>query len=457
MKKAPPAPERYNASLSGEVVAVNGYRMERMSHQREYSIDGNGALYPPEQVGLPTRDLNGNQLKVIGELAIPASETEFLRAVIVKHSAYDGRSFHRIIALNEPERPGELSLAAPLSEDTPGLTLHEGTGAAIGRAHAAIEGISAAQAIWGAALVEASSLKMSREHLAISIEDNEVIVRDTSTNGTYIVTKVPKIPKVRSSYTASGLDEAKRIGALDANKYSGQHKKLEIINRHKPVLDGSVDLRAYASGREANVVDSTDREYSVEYERLYKSLLHNLAETRKKQNGIYSDADVMKAAYSAVQSVMTYDLEKVNAIVDREIMSAGSRDINIGLFIREGTGICRHMGLAAAWVLNRASQSRILSRRDAAVSEANSIPEKRSGHEWARFVSANGEVFIIDPAYKYVGPLADVPELEAKGHPLWDEYFTSPEEREYYEKLYHERSKPRVAHRMGRAARKLIG
>ena len=77
-----PSHEHFSSLLSGEVKAANGYRMEFMSNSREYSLNDGAMLYPPEQVGLSERDANGNQLKVVAEVAVPASETEFLRTVI---------------------------------------------------------------------------------------------------------------------------------------------------------------------------------------------------------------------------------------------------------------------------------------------------------------------------------------------------------------------------------------
>lgn len=454
-----PSHERFSSLLSGEVKAVNGYRMEFMSNSREYSLNDGAMLYPPEQVGLSERDANGNQLKVVAEVAVPASETEFLRAVVVKHSGYDGKSFYRVVALDDAYDEGERSRVSPMREEAPGLTLYEGI-SVIGREKSEGEGMSPAQAIWGAALVEASSQRMSRQHLVIGVRDGQVVLTSLASRGTYVATDTPKISEhISSAYTVSGLEEAQRQGALVADGYSGQHKKLDVLNRNKPVIDGSVDLRAYGSGREANVVDSTDPSYERLYDILYGALRHNLGEARKHTAGQYTDADVMQAAYDAVRQVMKYDLEAVNAIIDREIIKSGSRDINLGSFMREGVGICRHMALAAAWVLNHAAERGLLSRRASAVSEANSVPEKQSGHEWARYTSADGTIYIVDAAYEYVGPLADVPGLEAKGHPLWYEYFTSVEEREYYTKLYKERlsMKDKVQHGVAKAARKLIG
>lgn len=461
-----PTPERYASALSGELHAANGYRMEFMAHKRDYELNGSKTLYPPEQVGLPDRDANGNQLKVVGEIAVPATETEFLRAVVVKHSSYDGKSFHRIIALDEAIEEDERTKVVAAREEIPGLTIYEGA-LTIGRDIPEGEGMSPAQAIWGAAFVEASTKRMSRQHLTVEAREGKLLLSSVASQGTYIAMDVPKVSeKIRSVYTSFGLQEAQREKALLEDGYSGRHKKLDVLNRDKPVVDGSVDLRAYGSGREANVVDSTDSRYEREYEILYGALRRHLAEVRKSRRieeghapGEFTDADVMRAAYDAVREVMKYDLKQVNAIIDREIMNSGSRDINLGVFMREGTGICRHMGLAAAWVLNHAAERGLLSRRSSAVSAANSIPEKRTGHEWARYIGDDGEIYIVDPAYEYVGPLRDVPGLEAKGHPLWDEYFSSVEEREYYTKLYQERlsMKDKVVDGVVKAARKLIG
>ena len=246
-----PAPERYSSALSGEIHAANGYRMEFMAHKRVYELDGNKSLYPPEQVGLPERDTNGNQLKVVGEIAVPASETEFLRAVVVRCTSYDGKSFHRITALEEPIQDGERTKVAAAREEAPGLTIYEGA-LIIGRDTPEGEGMSPAQAIWGAALVEASSQRMSRKHLTVEVQGDTLLLSSTASHGTYVATDVPKVSEeVRSAYTSSGLQEAEREMALVGDGYSGRHKELDVLNRDKPVVDGSVDLRAYGSGREA--------------------------------------------------------------------------------------------------------------------------------------------------------------------------------------------------------------
>ncbi len=454
-----PTPERHNSPR--EEVLSNGMPMERMSANQVYRYDGSQALYPPEQVGLPATEY-GYRLRVVSELAVPANNSESLHAVVVQYRRNDGRTFFRAIGLS-PRTPGELQRVLPMTEQHPGLTIidREFT---LGRELSQDTMLSPASAIWGKLSVEVAAEQMSRSHLKIAEQNGSVLLQDISRNGTYLPkgtqisgeTAMPEDTSVESdivrSYTTLGSERAKRHGLLAETKYKGKRNELEVLSRDKPVFDGSVDLRAYAAGREVLTVDSSDPEYAREYAWLRQSFIVQWREIYAKK-GTFSNADVVDAVKKSVRQTMKYDLKAVEALVDTSILNTGSSEINIGEFMRKRIGICRHMGLAAAWLLNEAVAMKATPSKGVGYSEANANPKKDSGHEWARYVAEDNEAFVVDPAFDFSGALADVPGLEADMKPLWEEYFRSDAERQYYEALYEQNKRRGIVPQLGRLAK----
>lgn len=455
-----PNPERIRPS-QGEVTA-NGLSMDQMKLRKTYACNGEQDLYPPEQVGLPQYE-NGFRLRVVTELAVPANDSESLHAVVVQYLRNDGRKFFRVIGLG-PQAPGELQRVLPMTEQHPGLTVidREFT---LGREPAQDGMLTPASAIWGKLSVEVAAERMSRKHLKIAVQSGTVLLQDISRNGTYLPADMPvtsemampdDVPSesgIVRDYTTLGSQRAKRHGLLlPERQYKGKRRVLEVLSRDKPVLDGSVDLRAYAAGREVITVDSSDPEFAREYAWLRQSFVEKWRETYAKK-GAFSNADIVGAVKESVRQAMKYRLNAVEALVDESILDAGSSEINLGKFMQNKVGICRHMGLAAAWLLNEAVAMKATPSRGLGYSEANSNPQKDSGHEWARYVTEEGEIFIVDPAFDFAGALADVPGLESEMKQLWEEYFRSDAERQHYEALYEQKRRRGIAPKLGKLAK----
>ncbi|MGB4761845.1 MAG: FHA domain-containing protein [Candidatus Saccharimonas sp.] len=452
-----PNPERIRPS-QGEVTA-NGLSMDKMKPQQAYSFDGEQQLYPPEQVGLPAYEA-GFRLQVMTELAAPTSGDDSLHAVVVQYVRNDGHKYYRIVGLEAP-KPGELQRVLPATKLHPGLTLTDGE-CTIGREDADDGSMTPAQAIWGRDTV-AIAEKLSRRHLEVSVREGVVSLKDTSKNGTYmpkdaVINEVEtqhnesRRLEVLRSYTRLGSEKARNHGELVDGKYQGRRRPLEPLSRDKPVYDGSVDLRTYGVGGEVITIDSKDPEYQREYTRLRQEFINRWRQVYEEK-GRFDDDDAVIAVKEAVREVMNYSLDGVKRVANAVHLATGSRDVNIAEFIRGGVGICRHMGLAAAWLMNEAVAMHALPSRGLGYSEANSVPDLDAGHEWARYVNEQGEVFIIDPAFDFAGRLADVPGLEEDMRPLWEEYFRSDEERRYYMELYESRKNRGLAPKLGRLAK----
>lgn len=182
----------------------------------------------------------------------------------------------------------------------------------------------------------------------------------------------------------------------------GWWKNRHVIGRDE-VINGGIYLGG--GGREEIVVDDrADPElYQWVYDHLWHRIRTRLADQRHKgeradvKNGILSDV------FETVQSLLAYDETTANAYAD----AYRDKKVDLGVFVREGKGVCRHQALLAAYLLERLG-------RDGTVSGHASVDRNAirglGAHAWTRYTNSAGEVWIIDPAQDFIGPLDQAPQ-----------------------------------------------
>lgn len=143
--------------------------------------------------------------------------------------------------------------------------------------------------------------------------------------------------------------------------------------------------------------------------------------------GAYTEKDVVEAIYDTVSSTMQYDLAFVDTPPDG--MDQTHRKVNLSYYLGSGRGVCRHMALACQWLGSEAAKSNPLLKGGSFTTPVNQRKSDNAAHEWARYTSADGKVYILDPAQKFVGTLEE--SVKNTSGDKW-EYFSDEAEKLRY-------------------------
>jgi hypothetical protein len=376
-------------------------------------IDGSAfTLYDPGDIGLPRTGYHA----VVGEFRMGTDDN--VEMVVVRERRY-GDDTYQVLGLSK-DKEGKSHINGYK------VTLEQGKEITIGREHDATQ-------LWDEADPE-----ISRKHLKISLFGDRIYAQDISSNGTKaagVVTGKTEPQHETNEHIAFHTESAHEL-MLKLNSRS------EIMTRNgETYVDGrvtvgrdtiinadrpAIDIRSWQAGGESIVVDS--KKYPEEFEELkshYEKKLKQLGGRFRKK----SEEMKLRAIFETVRETMEYDL---NFVEDEErkvqrLAKDGMRKIGLNKYLREGKGVCRHMALAVAWLGGELTQQGELDGMTTA--GVNQRKSDNAAHEWARYTAADGTVYIIDPAQKKFGKLADF--LDDKE--TW-EYFR-PGERSKYDAL----------------------
>jgi|TARA_B100002003_G_C14024257_1_gene493891 hypothetical protein len=180
----------------------------------------------------------------------------------------------------------------------------------------------------------------------------------------------------------------RRLGLIGTELYKGRPPTC----RDSPI-DGTVYLGQ--GQREAIVVDfKKDHKLRGLYERVKDESL---------ENGVFKKGRILGAVYQAVkESMPRQDYEAVKEIIHKYGVQEDGK-VLLGLFIREGVGVCRHDALACAALLERFKEEGIVKGRASLDRNSNYL----GGHAWCRYTNSGGEVFILDVAQNFLGRLEE--------------------------------------------------
>ncbi len=171
----------------------------------------------------------------------------------------------------------------------------------------------------------------------------------------------------------------------------GSFRGRPIIGKDMPV-EGGVYLGAGA--REAIVVD----EKYGELVRIYKRVREELEKESGK--GALSGR-IFRKVFDIVKEELPFDQKKVDGEVAQ---FNGDTKVALDHFIQKKAGVCRHQALLTAYLFQKLKQDGIV--QGSASIDRNAVSGK-GGHAWVRYTNRVGDVFIIDPAQDYIGPLKD--------------------------------------------------
>lgn len=383
-------------------------------HNRTDFFDGNAfTAYDPGEIGLS----RAGYFSVIGEVRLTSEGTA--DAAVIRDRR-NGEEKYMLVGLSKDEK-GKPKFNGQYA------SLHQGSELILGRDEESTY-------LW-----DQKDSHVSRKHLALSVSGSTIYARDMSSNGTTIAKErnraTPVIERDDNDHMHEYTSKASDMLAFNSNakieeKYGETYVdgrvtigRDTIINRERP----GIDIRSWRVDGESIVVDS--KKYPEAFDKLQSSYEKTLNEiTGGKKRRITEEAK-LKAVFETVNKAMDYDLDYVNRL-EADVAKqpkADMRKVALNAYLEEGKGVCRHMALAVAWLGGELARTGELS--GTMTTGANVRSKDNSGHEWARYTSADGSVYIIDPAQKHFGKLEDY--IDDKK--VW-EYFR-PGERQKYEAL----------------------
>jgi hypothetical protein len=256
---------------------------------------------------------------------------------------------------------------------------------------------------------------VSRKHAEFLIENGKFIIADTSANGTAVRGKVAEEQQSTPAYeghdygvvaehTIKAHELAKAKGLARETAEGNMFGERLQINRDTTEYEGRVDTRPWVAGAEAIVIDSASAEFTTEYARLQQKAVDILNRSGGRDA---NEGQVIDAIFQAVSGSMEYSLDDTDKIAsEAAALSPELREVNLGKYLREGKGVCRHMGLAVGWLGERFARAGLLKGKFTV--EVNQIYQ-RGAHEWARYTpdDPTDKVYILDPAQKFSGTLEE--------------------------------------------------
>ena len=228
-----------------------------------------------------------------------------------------------------------------------------------------------------------------------------------------------------SDYTQTADDVARLRGLMKTDeqgedKFAGRSR----ISRDTTDPEGMVDTRGWLAGSEAIVVDST----SPEGAQLYAKLLEACTE---KLGVAFSQKDILQAIYDTVSESLDYDADFTKQTIAG--LNADHRKVNLSYYLQNGKGVCRHMALGCQWLGARmAEKYPELFEGASFTTPVSRRTNNEAAHEWARFTDKRGEVYILDPAQKFMGTLKDAVLQTSKDPASRWEYCKDAEEKRKY-------------------------
>lgn len=187
------------------------------------------------------------------------------------------------------------------------------------------------------------------------------------------------------------------------DRHGETYQGRRIIGRDT-AIDNGVYFGNYEG--EALVVDS--KKYPKQYERL----LDIAKSEASDQKGSVVRGKVLDAVFHTVKKAMPYSQKGVDSLLqdvaEREGKSKfkDGTKIDLSMFIEDGVGVCRHQALTVGLLLEKMKEEGHI-RGDISVDRSMTWNPKgeRDGHAWVRYTSHSGDVWVLDVAQNYIGPI----------------------------------------------------
>lgn len=389
-------------------------------------LDSATPLSTMESINLPS-EARGNSEEVAAKVSLPFYEDGDLSFAIIKSSSPEGTIRYFMQGLTPDPKTGEDVVPPYLTKRRTEIT---SDGVVLGKAadkngdrlaQSSARGVEVpAAAIWGSDVRYTDMI--SAAHLDMRIVNGELVIADTSTNGTKIEASkfdtqlqdelaFGPAKAVERSYVDLGSEKrfkiAEQLGLIDEK---GDFMGHSVIEGALPVkIDGMVDLANFGQGTgEAVVIDSDTEAGLPSYVRLMTALNEEAA---KPDSATDTPIGIARCINAVVTRTLTYDLSVESG--DKPMADAGRR-VGLSEYLTDGRGFCVQMALTSAWLATKVAEVGHLDGWSFSIerNKAKSTKEN-TAHEYFRMDHSNGDAIIIDPAANIVETLFDLVRKEA--------------------------------------------
>lgn len=179
------------------------------------------------------------------------------------------------------------------------------------------------------------------------------------------------------------LGKSPAYDAPDENSDNGYYAGRRIIGRDTPIHGG---VYLGGSEREAIVVDEKYGELEKVYENLVKRI-PNLKDTDNVIRQIFN---------TVIKSMPTNEI----AVEKLGKQFAPDQKVALDSYILSKCGVCRHQALLAGYLAEKLINEESMGGK---VSIDRNEIKSKGVHAWVRYEDRDGEVYIIDPAQRFIG------------------------------------------------------
>jgi len=202
-------------------------------------------------------------------------------------------------------------------------------------------------------------------------------------------------------------DEAHFIYTKNADEIERLREAAKATNRHLINRDTDV-IGGVWGGNEAEALVVDYDESKPFYDELLDEVKRRSSRPGENGRPVIDKKYVLNAVLETVRDKMRYSLEEESRIFQEYGGGQKDRKVSLAIYIAEGVGVCRHQALAAAAMLELLRREGVI-KGSARVNRSVQWPEEGEpgGHAWVRYTNSGNEVYIIDPAQNYIGPLEE--------------------------------------------------
>jgi len=174
----------------------------------------------------------------------------------------------------------------------------------------------------------------------------------------------------------------------------------EYGERHTINTGSRIDGRVYAVDprMEATVVDY------FKHGEGFGTRLHNLYREAIERVGDHEEAnnlEIAKSVFHTVNDHFEYNKDYADDISDQYPVNESDQRISLqGFYVQEGKGVCRHMALTTAVILEKMHEFGVID----GTGIVNQNADKEGGHMWAEYVEKDPDRrYILDIAQDHHG------------------------------------------------------
>jgi hypothetical protein len=184
--------------------------------------------------------------------------------------------------------------------------------------------------------------------------------------------------------------------------HGDSYKGRPLIGRDTRI-DGGVYAGLYSG--EALVVDR--QRYPEAYHRLQNDVEARISDLKEQGYNLPRNRLIPTAIFKTIRDTMRYSPAEVSILYWSNHSKDGEK-VELGNYIHAGVGVCRHQALAVASLLEMYTDSGELPGKVGVDRSKDWNPNgELDEHAWVRYTNSANQVYILDVAQDYFGPLTN--------------------------------------------------